>query len=62
MRGVRLENVSGLSFGYGDNSLQTFTVSGKLIDFTVTPGAAAPVAGTAGAVNSLLGSVSGGLF
>lgn len=62
MRGVRLENVSGLSFGYDDNSLQTFTVSGKLIDFTVTPGAAAPVAGWAGAANSLLGSASGGLF
>ena len=55
LRGVRLETLSGLSWGYEDNGLQTFTVQGKLIDFTYTPGALAPAAGVLGAVNSLLG-------
>lgn len=55
MRGVRLESVSGLDWGYADNSVQTFTVSGKLIDFTYTPGALQEAAGWIGAVDMLLG-------
>lgn len=54
IRGVRLENVSGLSFGYSNNDISTFTVSFKYIDFSYTPGALEKVAGIGGAVNSIL--------
>ena len=39
MRGVRIESVSGLDWGHSDNNYQTFSVNGKLIDYTYTPGA-----------------------
>lgn len=55
MRGVRLESVSGLDWSHSDNSYQTFTVSGKLVDYTYTPGALAQAAGFIGAAESLLG-------
>lgn len=55
LRGVRLETVSGLSWGQNDNAIQTFSVSGKFIDFTYTPGALSQAASIIGAVNSLLG-------
>lgn len=54
IRGVRLENVSGLSFGYSSNDISTFTVSFKYIDFSYTPGALGKAAGVFGAVNSIL--------
>jgi len=54
LRGVRIETVSGLSWGQDDNAVQTFTVAGKFIDFTYTPGALADAAGWIGAANSLL--------
>lgn len=56
LRGVRIESVSGLQWGYEDNGYQTFTVQGKLIDYTYTPGALAKAAGVAGTVNALLGA------
>jgi len=55
LNGVRIENLGGLDFGYDQNDIQTFTISGKLIDFTYTPGAASTAAGILGAANSLLG-------
>ncbi len=54
IRGVRLESVSGLSFGYSNNDISTFTVSFKYIDFSYTPGALGKAAGVFGAVNSIL--------
>lgn len=55
LNGVRIESVSGLSFGYDQNEIQTFTISGKMIDFTYTPGAIALAANIDGALNKLLG-------
>ena len=54
MRGVRLETVTGLSWSYDGNSIQTFTVTGKLIDYTYTPGALKKPAGVIGAMSSIL--------
>lgn len=54
LRGVRFETVSGLSFGYGNNDISTFTIAFKYIDFSFTPGALGKVAGVGGAVNSIL--------
>lgn len=54
-RGVRFESVSGLSFGQQDNELQTFTISGKLIDFSYTPGGLSTAAGVLGTINSIIG-------
>ena len=55
MRGVRLQSVGGLSWAQDSNSIQTFQVQGKLIDFTYTPGALSQAAGIMGAANQLLG-------
>ncbi len=55
LNGVRIENVSGLSFGYDQNDIQTFTISGKLIDFVYTPGALGTVSNVLGIGNNLLG-------
>ncbi len=54
LRGVRVENISGLQFGYSNNDISTFTVSFKYIDFSYTPGALGKAAGVIGAVNSLI--------
>ena len=54
-RGVRFESVSGLSFGQSDNDIQTFTINGKIIDFTYTPGGLGKAAGILGAINSIVG-------
>ena len=56
MRGVRLESISSLSWAQDGNAIQTFTISGKLIDFTYTPGALGQAAGILGAAESMLGS------
>lgn len=53
-RGIRFETISGLSFGQSDNEIQTFTITGKMIDFTYTQGSLAKVAGVLGTVNSLI--------
>lgn len=55
LRGVRLESVDGLGFGYSQNDIQTFSLAFKYIDFTHTPGALGKAAGIIGGVNSLLG-------
>lgn len=54
LRGVRFESVSGLTFGYSNGDISTFTAQFKYIDFTFTPGALGKAAGVIGAVNSLL--------
>lgn len=54
LNGVRIENISGLSFGYDQNDIQTFNISGKLIDFTVTPGALGTASNILGTVDNLL--------
>ena len=54
MTGVRFETVGGLQFGYSDNAVSTFTINGKLIEFTYTPGALQKPAGLIGAATSLL--------
>lgn len=54
LSGVRLENVSGLDWGYEDNSIQTFTVSGKVQSVSYTPGGIQKAAGLIGAVTTLL--------
>ena len=56
MRGVRLESVGSLSWAQDGNAVQTFTISGKLIDFTYTPGALKQTSGLLGAVGSMFGS------
>lgn len=55
MRGVRLDSVGGLSWDYSANDKQTFTVGGRLVDFTFSPGAVQKAAGVLGAVESILG-------
>lgn len=55
LRGVRIETMDGLAFGQNDNDVSTFTIAGKIVDFTATPGAAAGAAGLLGAANSILG-------
>lgn len=53
--GVKLINVSGLDFGQAANDVQTFTVSGVMQQYKVTPGALGTIAGAMGTINSLLG-------
>ena len=55
MRGVRLVTVSGLQWDYSANDKQVFTVGGKLVDYTYTPGALKKAAGFIGAAEALLG-------
>lgn len=55
MNNVRLVNISGLNYSYDDNSLQTFSISGKLQDYTYTPGSMQKAAGWAGTITSILG-------
>lgn len=54
LRGVRIENVGGLSWDYSANDKQTFTVGGRLVDFTYTPGALKTAAGILGTMESLV--------
>lgn len=54
LEGVRLTSISGLDWGYDDNSIQTFTVNGLAQSVTYTPGALAKAAGLIGTVTSLL--------
>ena len=54
-RGVRITSVGGLGYAYGGGNVQRFTVSGKLIDFSYTPGKLAKAAGVIGAVTSIIG-------
>lgn len=53
LAGVRLTSVSGLDWGYEDNSVQTFTINGLAQSVTYTPGALQKAAGMLGAVSSL---------
>ena len=55
INGARFESIGGLDFGHDSNSIQTFTVNGKLIDYTVTPGALTKASGIVGAVSQLIG-------
>ena len=55
LRGVRIESVDGLSFGQSDNDMSTFTISGKVVDFSATPGSLATPAGWAGTITNLIG-------
>jgi len=54
LRGVRIENVGGLSWDYSATDKQTFTVGGRLVDFTYTPGALKTAAGILGTMESLV--------
>lgn len=54
LNGVRFANVSGLTFGYSNNDISTFSAQFKYIDFSFTPGALGKAAGVLGAVNSIL--------
>lgn len=54
MKGVRFETIGGLQFGYSDNAVSTFSVNGKLIEFTYTPGALQTPAGIIGSAVSML--------
>lgn len=51
---VRIESVTGLSFGYADNDISTFSINCKLINWTATPGALGTIANLAASVNSLV--------
>lgn len=55
LKNVRFDSVSGLSFGYSDNDVQTFELACKLLDYSVTPGALGTLANVAATVNSLVG-------
>lgn len=55
LNNVRIESVSGLSFGYSSNDVQTFEVNCKLIDYTSTPGALGTLANIAAVANSIVG-------
>lgn len=55
LNGVRIVSISGLSFGYDQNDIQKFTIQGKLIDFSVTPGALGTASNILGAVSQILG-------
>lgn len=54
LNGVRIENISGLSFGYDQNDIQTFNISGKLINFSVTPGALGTASNILGTIDNLI--------
>lgn len=54
LNNVILESVDGLSFGYSDNNVSTFTIKFQYLDFTFTPGALGTAAGVVGAVNQLI--------
>lgn len=51
---VRIESVSGLSFGYADNDISTFELNCRLINWSATPGVLGTVANIAASVNSLV--------
>ena len=55
MKGVRLVSISGLQWGYDQNTYQTFTVGGKLVEFSYTAGALKQFAGLLGAMDSIFG-------
>lgn len=55
LKGVRLTSVGGLSWGYDQNTYQTFNVGGKLVEFSYTPGALKKVAGFLGTMDSIFG-------
>lgn len=55
LNGCRLESIAGVDFGQADNAIQTFTVTGKLIDFTYSPGKLTKASGIVGAVSQLIG-------
>lgn len=52
--GVRFNSVSGLRYSQDGNSISTFDLSFKCVDYTVAPGALAKAAGVVGAASSLL--------
>ena len=52
--GVRFNSLGGLRYSQDGNSISTFDVSFKCIDYNVTPGALAKAAGIVGAAASLL--------
>ena len=52
--GVRFESISGLDFSHSANDLQTFTIEGKLIDYSVTPGVLNTTSGIIGAIDNLI--------
>jgi hypothetical protein len=52
--GVRLENISGLDYGYDQSDIQTFNISGKCLYFEVTPGLVGGVANVLGSLNGIV--------
>lgn len=53
-RGVRFNSIGGLRYSQDGNSISTFDLSFKCVDYTATPGALAKAAGVVGAASSLL--------
>ena len=55
LNGVRFSSVSGLTYGYSQNSVSTFSVSFKCVECIATPGGLSKAANIIGAANSILG-------
>lgn len=55
LNGVRFQNVSGLTYGYAQNSVSTFSVSFKCVECITTPGGLSKVSGALGALDSIFG-------
>lgn len=51
---VRIENISGLDYGYDQSDIQTFNISGKCIHFETTPGVLGGVANVLGSLNGIV--------
>lgn len=54
LEGVRMKNISGLTFSSSDSNVSTFVLNLSVISFKATLGNVQKVAGTLGAIQSLL--------
>lgn len=54
LNNVKIENLSGLSFGYDQNSVSTFNIDFNYLDFVFTPGALQKAAGVLGTIERII--------
>lgn len=53
LKGVRIESITGLDYGYDQSDIQTFTINCKCTSFEMTPGLAGGIANVLGSLNGL---------